>query len=287
MTGLEITFLVIGVLILIHLLHFLIFFFSYQPILMYHRIDDRLRPDHLRFIEHKGKRLDLDQMKTGLDHFKMQLMYLKKKGYRTVFEPTGGRKNVIITFDDGYEDNYLNAFPILRDKQFTAIFFLTTDFLNTNQLMSVDQHDALEFNRMLSFKQIQEMIDENMVIASHTKTHQWLVNLEESQLNLEIKGSQEALRNQFKTTINQFAYPAGMYDQKSLDLVKKTYQYAYVTSRGHDLSLFNKDPHQIERETISRDDSLFIFKLKLWGIHRYLRKFWIIVLLKKVISWLK
>jgi peptidoglycan/xylan/chitin deacetylase (PgdA/CDA1 family) len=131
------------------------------------------------------------------------------------------------------------------------------------------------------------MFISNMVIGFHTQSHIWLTSLDEETQKNELVLSKRILEDQLHTTINTFAYPAGMYDNRTLEIVKNTYAQAYVTSRGSDLKLCSRDLYQIERETISRDDSFFMFKLKVWGIHKYLRKFWGVVLLKKVISWLK
>lgn len=287
MTDLEIILVILSVIVFCHIVHFLIFMFTFQPVLMYHRVDDRLRPNEIRYINHKNKKLDLDQMKMKVSDFKAQMTYLKKKGYQTVHELTGHRKQVIITFDDGYEDNYLNAYPILKELGFHGIFFVTTNYISNQLLMEVDKDDELAYNKMMTYDELKEMISGHMVIGSHTKSHFWLTGLDETLLNDEIVQSKKLLEEKLGTHIETFAYPAGMYDQNTLDTVKKTYKSAYVTSRGSDLKLFQKDPYQIERETISRDDSMLMFKLKVWGIHRYLRKFWTVVLFKKVISWLK
>ncbi|MDX9692265.1 MAG: polysaccharide deacetylase family protein, partial [Acholeplasmataceae bacterium] len=212
MTSTETILVILGVIMMSHIIHFVIFMLNFQPILMYHRVDDRLRPEELRYINHKNKKLDLDQMKIRPKDFKRQMDYLKHHGYQTVSKPLGNRKNVIITFDDGYEDNYRNAFPVLKEYGFMAIFFVTTDYISNHKLMEVDKGDDLSFNKMMTYDQLKEMLTSNMVIGSHTQSHIWLTSLDEETQKNELVLSKRILEDQLHTTINTFAYPAGMYD---------------------------------------------------------------------------
>ena len=75
---------IFGMLIIWNIIRFLLFKKDFVPVLMYHRIVDSVTPSSLRYVKHKGKILDLDEMKTTLNQFDRQLEYLAKRGYTAV-----------------------------------------------------------------------------------------------------------------------------------------------------------------------------------------------------------
>jgi len=83
------------------------------PILMYHSI------------------IDNDHESVSINLFKKQMMLMKKMGYQTInfdnLNKKENKKNFIITFDDGYESVFLNAFPILKKLNFNATCFIVTN----------------------------------------------------------------------------------------------------------------------------------------------------------------
>lgn len=102
-------------------------------ILMYHRVDHQARPYFEAVV--------------NPNVFEKQIRFLKKN-YKIVnlcdlktFElnPESNRDIVVLTFDDGYYDNYIYAFPILKKYEIQATIFLTTDFINTNRLLWYDK----------------------------------------------------------------------------------------------------------------------------------------------------
>lgn len=284
MLFLYIALITFGLLLTIQLIHFLIFLTNYQPALMYHRINDSLKDSEARYINHKGNKLDTDQMKTTLSNFDKQMMFLKRAGFKTVTDPQKGFKNIMITFDDGYKDN-MNATKILNKYNFKGIFYLTTNYIMTNNIMELDKKDLVNDNTFLSKKDIEEIITKGHKIGAHTKNHSWLNDsLSLEKLQDEIVGSKLFLEENFNIKVNTFAYPAGIYNDNSLKIVKENFSFAVATARGSDLSLFNKDLYQIERESIERTDSMFKFKVKVYGIHRYLRKHFLVRIIKKILK---
>ena len=115
------------------------------------------------------------------------------------------------------------------------------------------------------------MADDGMKIGSHTMNHPWLtdndINLED-----EIIKSRDLIIKRSNIVVDTFAYPGGLYNDSVVDLVRNIYDTAVITSRGNDFTNSNKDCYLIERETISSNDSMFMFKFKLFGFHRFLRK---------------
>ncbi|MCL1900064.1 MAG: polysaccharide deacetylase family protein, partial [Promicromonosporaceae bacterium] len=76
------------------------------------------------------------------EKFERDMIYLKDNGYNTIFpeEMFGAdEKSVVITFDDGYEDNYKNAFPILKDHGIKATIFLISNKIGEENMLNKEQ----------------------------------------------------------------------------------------------------------------------------------------------------
>src|SRR5262245_10488047 len=137
---------------------------SYLPVLMYHRV---LTPE-------ERKSIAPTPYEILWDNFIAQLRFLKKEGFRSytideLWRPgdAGNRharpKGVAITFDDGYVDNYLHAFPVLQEFGFKATFFVI-----------VNKIDSPEF---MNWSQLREMQGCGMSIQSNTLNHAALPTL--------------------------------------------------------------------------------------------------------------
>lgn len=193
------------------------------------------------------------------EDFKKQMEFLKNNNYHiaTLDEIAGfikGEKNlpqktVALTFDDGYEDNFVNAFPILKKYNFPAAFFLVSDFENARYNMEAD-----DYLNPLSDEQIKEM--KNTGLASfqfHSKTHKLLDKISDRELNEEIEN---------KGNFSYFAYPGGHYSKEIIEAVKKAgYKAAFsikpgLIKKGDNLFL-------IKRNVIWEDMPFWQFKLRL------------------------
>ena len=85
------------------------------PVLLYHSISD-----------------DNSNISLKLNTFENQIMYLKKNGYTSInFNEIdqNKKKQIIITFDDGYKDVFVNALPILKKYNFKATCFFVTNLI--------------------------------------------------------------------------------------------------------------------------------------------------------------
>ncbi|CCV65140.1 Polysaccharide deacetylase [Paracholeplasma brassicae] len=205
-----------------HLVWFLIFKRTFKPVLMYHRITDEEKPIDIRYQIHKGKPLNLDSMKVRPSEFESQLKYLKQKGFITpslredLFKIKD--KAVYMTFDDGYVDNYTNAFPRLQKYDFKGIFYITAGLIE-NGFMPIDQNDQQVSNRLMNHEELNILNRAGMQIGSHSMTHPWLNDIG-IDLNIEIVQSKLILEEKLGIKIDTFAYPGGLYDNEVLNLVK-------------------------------------------------------------------
>ncbi|MGI6392291.1 MAG: polysaccharide deacetylase family protein [Candidatus Izemoplasmatales bacterium] len=267
---------IIGMLMIWNIIRFLLFKKDFVPVLMYHRIDDSVTPSSLRYVKHKGKILDLDEMKTTLNQFDRQLEYLAKRGYTAVlmndYLNIKAKKPVALTFDDGYLDNYTNAFPLLKKHNICATLYLCTDKITD-----------LPGTEYLSWPDIKMMQSEGIGFGSHTKSHLWLnEEASKTQIEDEIVSSKLLIENKLNQKVNSFCYPAGVYTEEAIEVVGKHYDNAVITAYGSEVPLHNANPFLIEREAMSRSDSMLMFKLKLWGVHRFIRKSWLFKVVKKL-----
>ena len=150
------------------------------PIVVYHSIADD--HDHL-----------LRPLSLSVDVFERQLQFLKRRGFETVslhdvhaYLERGVRlpqKAVALTFDDGFLDNWVHAFPLLHKYGMKATIFVTTEFVDPTDTCrptledvwsgAVDR-DSLEWWGHLSWPELRRMQESGLVeIQSHTKTHTW------------------------------------------------------------------------------------------------------------------
>ncbi|MFH1563268.1 MAG: polysaccharide deacetylase family protein [Nitrospirota bacterium] len=211
-----------------------------MPILMYHHIG--LSPK-----DEKNKKLWVSAKK-----FRQQMAYLKKHGYSpiTFKELKNGQipnNPVIITFDDGKENNYTQAFPILKEFGFKSVMFLIAQRLeiNPNQLKQMQIY-GIEF-------------------GGHTKTHPNLLKIPNDEVKNEIEGCKKELEKRLNTKIIAFSYPygAGAYDDKIKQIVKETgYSFACGIKQGK-VSLPISDPYCLKRLLVRGDDLMIDFILNL------------------------
>jgi peptidoglycan/xylan/chitin deacetylase (PgdA/CDA1 family) len=129
-------------------------------------------------------------------------------------------KPVIISIDDGYLDNYTNAFPILQRYGQTATIFLATDFVKRG-----------DYNYM-TWEMVAEMINAGISVEPHSRTHADLRNQSREALIYEIQGPQRDLEPHLGYTPRFFAYPSGQYDQYTIEILEESGYWGAVTTQG-------------------------------------------------------
>ncbi len=158
--------------------------------------------------------------------FDAEMMYLDKTGHHIVsfsdlenYFRSGTLlpdKPVIISFDDGWSDQFKYSFPTLKKYNFKATFFVFTN--------SIGRHD------FLTWEELQEMLDAGMTIGSHSRSHPYLANITDPDtLWDEIYGSKVLLEKHLGIHVNEFAYPFGQYNADTVAMVVKA---GYRSGRG-------------------------------------------------------
>ena len=126
-------------------------------------------------------------------------------------------KPVILTFDDGYRDNYENAFPLLEEFDMTAMFFVVTDFM--------DEGNPL----YLSWDMAREMQDAGMFIESHGRNHASLRNRNDDYLIWQALGSAETIEHELGVRPRFITYPFGHYDSNTIRIFESAGFWGGVT----------------------------------------------------------
>jgi peptidoglycan/xylan/chitin deacetylase (PgdA/CDA1 family) len=123
---------------------------------------------------------------------------------------------VILSFDDGWSDQFTYAFPVLEKYHYTATFFVFTN--------------AIGRPGFLSWDNLKTLVATGMTIGSHSESHPYLTHITDpTKLWNEVNGSKQILQDHLGITVNEFAYPFGMYNSPIIALIQKA---GYKSARG-------------------------------------------------------
>ena len=207
--------------------------------------------------------------------FEKHLQMLLSEGFKPVsidavenyytHQTTLPDKSFLITLDDGFEDNYSNAFPILQRYQIPAAIYLATGLLGkTNQWMSTPTFSE---RKMLSWPQIQDMANHGLHFGSHSVSHPRLTELDDDSVSKELVESKQIIEDQLVTACRHFAYPYGLLTEKTRDLVRQAgFKTACSTRSGFNNA--ERDPLMLHRIEVYGNDSTWKLKQKImFGIN--------------------
>lgn len=177
--------------------------------------------------------------------FEQQVNWLQQNGYTAISIeqlvyalnigwPPLPDKPVILTFDDGYEDNYTNAFPILQKYGMTGTFFILTDVTDRSQ------------PGYMTWNMLREMHEGGMSIQVHGREHVEYINRDPSWLLFNLQGPAETIQAELGYTPRVFCYPAGLYDQAIMDALPQ-YGYWAAVSTEHGAQHEKTDRYEFDR----------------------------------------
>ena len=181
------------------------------PILMYHAIAD-VPTTSLTSLFVRPKELEA------------QLKYIAENGYQSItFEDLDNisafSKPIMLTFDDGYKDNYTILFPLLQKYAIKATIFVVTDTTWSEGRLSQEDIVEMSASGLVS-------------IQSHTKNHYSLTSLRKETLVNELSSSKDYLEVLTGKPVIAFCYPEGAVNAAVRSVTAEYYSYAVLNYGG-------------------------------------------------------
>jgi peptidoglycan/xylan/chitin deacetylase (PgdA/CDA1 family) len=239
------------------------------PVLMYHHVNP-----------HRG-----DLVTVTPETFEGQMRYLHEQSYRTLkvdelLAYIYGKlilkeKAVVVTFDDGWLDNYTCAFPVIRKYQINAAIFIVTDrterasesaakipfFIPTHKESKLLITEGNEHKVVLNWNLIREMSDSGLVeFYSHTKSHMKCDRLPENELMEELRESKRVIEKKLGKPCPYLCWPYGKFNKLATSIAKDAgYKAIFTTDRG--VVKTHSDPFAVSRIVIK--DNIAWFKKRM------------------------
>ena len=160
-----------------------------------------------------------------------QLAYLQINGYTAITLDqlatdleTGTTspiaKPVVLTFDDGWQNQYKNAFPLLKKYHMTATFYVFTNPIGKKP-------------HFLTWDELREMDKAGMTIGDHTLSHPYFRTLPPEEIKIEATESKKILESELGKPVLHFASPFGSTNPQIQQTLKDAgYKTARTTYKG-------------------------------------------------------
>lgn len=206
------------------------------PVLMYHAVSDDL--------------WGIDELFVSPSSMEEQLKYLTENGYDAIwFEDLAHLedydKPVILTFDDGYDDNYIELLPLLQKYNVKATVFVI------GNAPGVIPHKATP-------EQVREMSDSGLIsIQSHGYTHDDMDAMDADTTDYELSESQKAITRITGKVPYVLCYPTGKYNENTLSIIGTYYNFGIKMVGGQYNT--SDDPYLVNRFYVSRYTDIYTF----------------------------
>ncbi|HJT23262.1 MAG TPA: polysaccharide deacetylase family protein [bacterium] len=235
--------------------------FHELPVLMYHRVVEKALTN---------SKYNVYVTRETLEE---QMRFLKDRGFETI---TFGdlltrripEKPVILTFDDGYEDNYLYLLPLLKKYGMKAVVYILGDRKHKTNFWDIPQGEPEAV--LLKEKQIKEMDESGLVeFGAHSMNHSKLTELKPAEIRREVEGSKKALEKLLGKPVMSFAYPFGLLNEEIKKITAEAGYTFGIAVKGR-FTRFGQDLMEIRRVHMFPQTSLLDFWKKTSGFyHRY------------------
>ena len=172
--------------------------------------------------------------------FKFQMWYLHLAGFNvlslkdliaSVENDEKKSKRIAITFDDGYQDFYENAFPVLKRHGYPSTVFVIPGLIGGKNEWDFSHENAAK--PLMDWKTVIEISKKGVDIGSHTNTHPCLLDLSPQEIAAEAIDSKREIEKRLDRPIEFFCYPYGKYNAGVREeIIKAGYAGSISTLRG-------------------------------------------------------
>lgn len=232
------------------------------PILMYHRVAEITPEEEI----YPGMTMSPAQ-------FESQMRYLTQQGFTALTmdemlqvhlgQRSAPKKAVVITFDDGYKDNFDAAWPVLKRLGLTATFFMVV-----GELGKANRWDAprprVTPPPLMTVEEARQMQAEGAEFGSHTLTHVSLPDLPPEEARQQIAESRRLLEEMLESPVNYFSYP---YDRVTPAVAGMVEESGYLGACGP--SALPQGRYNLWRIECFSYDSSGLFRLKVSGYYHW------------------
>lgn len=236
------------------------------PVVMYHRVINKSENEgiHGTYIYENIFREHMKYLKDN-NFSVITFEDLNNIGWRNRFDKN--KKYIIITFDDGYVDNYELAFPILKEFNFKATIFLMGESTYNEWDVKADGEKSFP---LMPVEMIKEMQDYGIEFGAHTFNHPKLNKLSNDEIKYQIVDVKKPLEEKIGREIITFAYPYGILNDYAKKMVEEAgYTFGVATDSGS--VCLSDDLYQIRRIAIFPNTNLFSFKRKVKGNYNFIK----------------
>jgi peptidoglycan/xylan/chitin deacetylase (PgdA/CDA1 family) len=171
-------------------------------------------------------------------------------------------RTVAVTIDDGFEDAYTHAFPVLRRYDAPATIFLPTAFIGTQ-----DASDKLPLSDFMSWDEVRQMARHGVSFGSHTVDHPSLASLSRREAQHQIERSKARLEDELGAEVTGFSYPYGTARHFDADVARlvEAAGYAWAVSGINGVNDPDTDRFALRRTKVELYDGVPVFKRALKG----------------------
>ena len=183
------------------------------------------------------------------EHFLQQMEHLAAGGFRSItldelLADGPGTTGVVITFDDGWDNNHSIVWPILAGQGLTATIFLVSGFIGQPGY--------------LSWEQVRELADAGISIQSHTVSHRPLGLLADGEIRSELEDSKKTIEDRIGRAVHHISMPQGVFDRRVIDLAARA-GYRSVSNSEPGMRHMAGNPAVISRINVSARYDLATF----------------------------
>ncbi len=180
------------------------------------------------------------------------------------------KKSVVLTFDDGFEDFYVNAYPVLQKYGFSGCVFLPTGYISNKRMI-------FKGRACLIWDEVCELSKNGILFGSHTVNHEQLLYKKREDVRYEIIASKKAIEDRISKSVVSFSYPYAYPEgeKKFVSylkdiLIENSFKNGVSTRTGK--TSMGDDIFFLKRIPINAYDDLVFFQAKLEGCYDWIHQ---------------